>query len=132
VSGRAFPSRRALWEELAELVARRRGVTVLYPPSLDKHVATLGAVVKVGTAEQRAGYGPTLAAIVDGRLRHGGDAELTRQILTATPVTVPDVGTTLSSRRSPGPIYLARAAVWAIGAELRPERRARPLIVLPS
>ena len=41
-------------------------------------------------------------------------------MLTATPATVPDVGTTLSTRRSPGPIfYLARAAVWAIGAELR-------------
>jgi hypothetical protein len=104
---------------------------LLYPPSFEKHVARLRGVqaVKVGTAEQRAGYGPTLAAVVDGRLRHDADDELTRQILTATPVTVPDVGTTLSARRSPGPIFLARAAVWAVGAELRPDRRSRPMIV---
>jgi hypothetical protein len=131
LSGRAFPSRRALWAELEQLTRTRRGLTLLYPGSFEKHVAQLRGVtaVKVGTAEQRAGYGPTLGAICDGRLKHDGNEELTRQILTATPVTVPDVGTTLSARRSPGPIYLARAAVWAIGAELRPERRPRALVV---
>ena len=50
-------------------------------------------------------------------------------MLTATPVTIPDVGTTLSARRSPGPIFLARAAVWAIGYELRPGRKGKPLTV---
>ena len=128
--GRAFPSRRALWEAVEELTRRRRGLTILYPASFERHVKTLGVTtVKVGTAEQRAGYGPTLAAVVDGRLRHDSDPELTRQMLTATPVTVPDVGTTLSARKSPGPIYLARAAVWACGYELRPDRRRKPLIV---
>jgi len=129
--GRAYLSRRALWAALEELTARRRGLTVLYPPSFTEHVAKLSGVSlrKVGTAEQRAGYGPTLSAIIDGRLRHDGDDELTRQMLTATPVTVPDVGTTLSAKRSPGPIFLARAAVWAIGAELRPEQRPKPRIV---
>jgi hypothetical protein len=131
VSGRAFPTRRALWAELELLAARRRGLVLLHPASFERHVASLRGVTtqKVGTAEQRAGYGPTLAAVVDGRLRHDGDPELTRQMLTATPVTIPDVGTTLSARRSPGPIFLARAAVWAIGAELRPDRRRKPLIV---
>jgi hypothetical protein len=125
VSGRAFPSRRALWAALEELGRAHRAAELLYPVSFEKHVARLPfrRPVKVGTLEQRAGYGPTLAAIVDGRLAHDGDAELTRQMLTATPATVPDVGTTLSARRSPGPIYLARAAVWAVGAELRPEQR---------
>ena len=131
VQGRAFPSRRALWTALEQLGRERRGAELLYPASFQQHVARLPGFkpVKVGSAEQRAGYGPTLGAIVDGRLAHDGDEELTRQILTATPVTVPDVGTTLSARRSPGPIYLARAAVWAVGSELRPERRRRALIV---
>jgi len=107
-------------------------MTVLFPASFERHVANLRGVKaqKVGTAEQRAGYGPTLGAVVDGRLRHDGDEELSRQMLTATPATIPDVGTTLSARRSPGPIYLARAAVWAIGAELRPDRRPKPLVVV--
>ena len=131
LTGRAFPSRRALWAALETLVAERRGLTLLYPASFEKHVAKLSnvATVKVGTAEQRAGYGPTLSAVVDGRLKHDGDDELTRQILSATPATVPDVGTTLSTKRSPGPIFLARAAVWAIGAELRPDIAPRALIV---
>ena len=131
VVGRDFASRRALWAELEELVARRRGLALLFPASFAEHVAKLRGVetIKVGTAEQRAGYGPTLGAIADGRLRHDAGEALTRQILTATPVTVPDVGTTLSAKRSPGPIYLARAAVWAIGFELRPERRRRAMIV---
>jgi hypothetical protein len=130
VSGRSFSSRRALWTALEDLGRARRGAELLYPASFERHVASLPfRATKVGTAEQRAGYGPTLAAIVDGRLRHDADEELTRQMLTATPVTVPDVGTTLSTRRSPGPIYLARAAVWAIGAELRPELRPRVLVV---
>jgi hypothetical protein len=131
LSGRAYPSRRALWAALEELAAARRGMTLLYPASFAQHVAQLRGIeaVKVGSAEQRAGYGPTLAAIADERLRHDDDAELTRQILTATPVTVPDVGTTLSAKRSPGPIYLARAAVWAVGHELRPERRPKPMVV---
>ena len=127
VSGRAFPSRRALWAALEQLARERRGAELLYPASFEQHVARLPGFppVKVGTAEQRAGYGPDARRRLDGRLRHDGDDELTRQMLTATPVTIPDVGTTLSARRSPGPIYLARAAVWAIGAELRPEQRPR-------
>jgi hypothetical protein len=120
-----------LWAALEELTARRRGIDLLYPASFEQHVANLRSTrpTRVGTAEQRAGYGPTLAAIVDGRLAHDGDEELTRQILSATPVTIPDSGTTLSARRSPGPIFLARAAVWAVGAELRPERRPRARVL---
>jgi hypothetical protein len=131
VSGRAFASRRALWAALELLGRERRGAELLYPASFERHVARLPGfrASKVGTLEQRAGYGPTLGAVIDGRLRHDGDPELTRQMLTATPVTVPDVGTSLSARRSPGPIYLARAAVWAVGAELRPERRPRALVI---
>jgi hypothetical protein len=131
VSGRAFPSRRALWAALEELGRRRRGARLLHPASFERHVAQLPGfgLTKVGTAEQRAGYGPTLGAVIDGRLRHDGDDELTRQMLTATPITIPDVGTSLSARRSPGPIYLARAAVWAVGAELQPERLPRPSVV---
>ena len=131
VQGRAFPSRRALWEELEQLTRSRRGMLLLYPANFERHVARLAGVqrAKVGTAEQRTGYGPTLAAICDGRFHHDGGDELTRQVLTATPVTIPDAGTALNTRRSPGPIFLARAMVWAVGSELRPDRRTRPLIV---
>jgi len=43
--------------------------------------------------------------------------------------SVADRGSTLSSRASTGPIYLARALVWAVGHELRPNLAPRPLVV---
>jgi phage terminase large subunit-like protein len=131
VSGRVFTTRRELWAELELLAAARRGLTVLYPASFEAHVAKLSGVelVKVATAEQKAGFAPTRSAIADGRLVHDGDAQLTEHVLTAVPVTIPDQGTTLNSKRSPGPIYAARAMVWAVGHELRTDRKPRALVV---
>ena len=131
VSGRGFPTRRALWAALEALdrrAARRHACCIRRRLTVTLRACVALRRSRLVSAEQRAGYGPTLAAIVEGRLKHDGDDELTRQMLTATPATVPDVGTMLSSRRSPGPIYLARAAVWAIGAELRPEQRPRAMV----
>lgn len=127
VRGRVFGSRRELWRELELLALERRGLTVLYPSSFEAHVAKLSGVElgKVATAEQRSGFGPTRSAIADGRLEHDGDAALTEHVLTAVPLTIPDAGTTLSAKRSPGPIFAARAMVWAVGHELRPDRRRR-------
>jgi len=51
-------------------------------------------------------------------------------VLSAATVSVPDRGTVLSSRDSSGPIFLARAMVWAIGHELRPEARAKPRVIV--
>ena len=131
VSGRAFSTRRELWAALETLALERRGLTVLYPSSFEAHVAKLSGVelAKVATAEQRSGFAPTRSAIADGRLEHDGDETLTEHVLTAVPLTMPDVGTTLSAKRSPGPIYAARAMVWAVGHELRPDRRRRPIVV---
>jgi hypothetical protein len=131
VSGRAFPTRRELWAELEELARRRRGLTLLYPASFEAHVRPLPGVlaVKVGTLEQRAGFTITRGAILDGRLEHDGDGLLTEHVLSAVPATIPDVGTQLSARSSPAPIFLARAMVWAVSQELRPDAARRPLIV---
>jgi hypothetical protein len=132
VTGRAFASRRALWDGLAEALEGRRGTTLLYPATFEAHVGIrLPGVTpqRVGTAEQRQGYGPTLAALVDGRLAHDGGDDLTAHVLTATPVTIPDMGTQLSSKHSPAAIHLARAMVWAVGYELRTERRPRAMVV---
>jgi phage terminase large subunit-like protein len=131
IRGRVFGSRRELWAELELLAAERRGLTLLYPASFEQHVAKLAGVelVKVATAEQKSGFAPTRSAIADGRLVHDGDEQLTEHVLTAVPVTIPDMGTTLNSKRSPGPIYAARAMVWAVGHELRTDRKPRALVV---
>jgi hypothetical protein len=132
VRGRVFATRRELWHELELLALERRGLTLLYPSSFEQHVARLSGVelVKVATLEQRAGFAPTRSAIADARLEHDGDERLTEHVLSAVPRTIPDQGTTLSSNLSPVPIHAARALVWAVGHELRPESRPRPMIVV--
>jgi len=127
---RTFDKRKDLWTWAGELARDRRGLELLYPPTLKGHVpAALARRSKqVGTAEQYAGYGPTVGAALEGRLLHAGDAELREHVLRSATARVPDRGTILSSKHSPGPIFLARAMVWAVAHELRPDARAKPLV----
>jgi hypothetical protein len=132
VRGRCFDTRRAMWAYLDELARERRGLTLLHSAAFVGHVPSSlrGVTVrKVGMPEQVSSYSPTVATAGEGRLLHAGDAELREHVLSAATVTIPDRGTALSSKHSTGPIYLARALVWAVGHELRPEARRRAMIV---
>jgi hypothetical protein len=132
VHGAVYRSRRELWAYLDGLARERRGLTLLHSPAFVGHIpGSLRGVkaIKVGMAEQYAAYGPAIAAATEARILHEANAELTTQVLSAATVSVPDRGTALSSRDSAGPIFLARALVWAVGHELRPEARRRPLVV---
>jgi len=131
VTARVFPTRRELWAELERLAAGRRGLTLLHSPAFTGHIpgSLRGvAVTRVGMGEQYAAFGPTIAALTEGRVLHRPDPELTRQMLSGVTVSVPDRGTALSSKASTGPIFLPRALVWAVGQELRPELRPRPAV----
>jgi hypothetical protein len=132
VHGAVYRSRRELWEYLDGLARNRRGLTLLHSPAFVGHIpGSLRGVkaIKVGMAEQYAAYGPAMAAATEGRILHEPNVELATHVLSAATVSVPDRGTALSSRDSSGPIFLARALVWAVGHELRPEARGRPLVV---
>jgi hypothetical protein len=125
-------SRRELWHELETIAHRHRGVRVIYPEGFRHHVPAIsgvGELVKVTPADTFAAYAATVGAIRAGGVIHAGQAALTEQVLSAVAYSVPDRGSTLSSRASSGPIYLARALVWAVGHELRPSLAHRPLIV---
>jgi hypothetical protein len=133
VTAGVYRSRRELWAYLEGLAEARRGLTLLHSPSFVGHIpGSLRGVkaLKVGMAEQYSAYGPTIAAATEGRILHEADAELATQVLSAATVSVPDRGTALSSRDSSGPIFLARAMVWAVGHELRPEARRRPSVII--
>jgi hypothetical protein len=132
ITGHVFETRRALWAWLEELARDRRGVELLVPPTLKGAVPArlrVASTTMVGQAEQYAGYGPTLAAANEGRILHDGGAELRAHVLSAGTVRTPDRGTVLSSKHSTGPIFLARAMVWAVANELRPNRNRKPLVV---
>lgn len=130
VSSRVFDTRRELWAWIGELARERRGLELLHPPSYRGQVPSSIRVkpTQVGTAEQYAGYGPTIAAAIEGRILHDGDDELRRQVIGAGTARMPDRGTTLSSKHSTGPIFLARALVWAVAHELRPDRGRKPMV----
>ena len=121
---RLFTARGELFTWLAELGAQRRGLRLIVPPSLRNDIppAVRAELVVAGQAEQYAGYGATVAAALEGRLLHAGEPDLTTHVLRAATVSTPDRGTALYSKGSPGPIFLARALVWAVAAELRPGR----------
>ena len=128
----ALPSRSELWRQLEAIAAAHPGVRILYPEGFRHHVpriAHAGETEKVAPADTFAAYAATRAAIRAAALAHAAQAVLTEQVLAGVAVTVPDRGATLSSRASSGPIYLARALVWACGRELRPDQAHRAVIV---
>jgi hypothetical protein len=125
-------SRGELWRELERIAATHRGVRILYPEGFRHHVPRIagsGDTEKVTPADTFAAYAATRSAIRSGALAHAGQAVLTEQVLAAVAYTVAERGATLSSRASSGPIYLARALVWACGAELRPSQSHRPMVL---
>ena len=85
-------------------------------------------IVDVKSSDQVAGYGPTRAAIIAGDIRHDDNQALTEQVLMASAFQSRDGHSQLSQRASEGPIYLARAMVWAAGHQLAPTGRRRHLV----
>jgi hypothetical protein len=125
-------SRSELWRELERIAAAHPGVRILYPEGFRHHVPRIphaGELVKVTPSDTFGSYAAALATVRAGALAHAAQSILTEQILAAVAYTVPDRGATLSSRASSGPIYLARALVWAVGYELRPDQGHRPVVV---
>jgi hypothetical protein len=129
VRGQAYAGTTELWAAVEALAATRRGLTLVHAEQFRHHVPRMRGVIveKVGYADQVAGYGPCLQAIAAAELRHVGEPALSEQVLIAASTTT-ERGTALSTRASEGPIFLARALVWAAGHELRPEQRAKPII----
>ena len=117
-----------LWAWLSEVAAERRGVTILHHESVRIPDIKGAKLLKVKSSDQVAGYGPTKAAIQAGEIAHDGNPTLTEQVLMASAYTSRDGHAQLSQRASEGPIYLARALVWACGHELRPNNRRKHLV----
>lgn len=132
VRSRIETSHAGLWSWLAEVAAERRGITILHHETVRIPEIKGAKMLKVKSSDQVAGYGPTKAAIQSGEVSHDGNATLTEQILMATAYTSRDGHAQLSQRASEGPIYLARALVWAVGYELRPNNRRKHLVASGS
>ena len=128
VRSRIETSHANLWRWLGEIAADRRGITILHHSTVRIPDIKGATLLQVKSSDQVAGYGPTKAAIQAGEIAHDGNPTLTEQTLMATAYTSRDGHAQLSQRASEGPIYLARAMVWAVGHELRPNARRRHLV----
>lgn len=114
-----------LWAHLGEL--HEAGAQVLLVPSLfERHPWSDGAehVTRVGSKELER-WMPQVTALAEAAaIGHDGDHELAEHVTRAAAVTSSRTGDqTLSAARSPGPIYLARAVAFAVGAATKPRQQ---------
>lgn len=82
------------------------------------------------------GYGELLrytslvrAQINDGKLVHSGEANLAEHMNRAVAINQQN-SLALSSKRSPGPIELARCTIWAAALASRPKQAGKPMMVV--
>jgi hypothetical protein len=113
----------------AEVVTRMSDASVKLActPSLEIHCPPdlRRRMTIVGYAELIKWTGAARAMIVEDRVRHTGDLALSEHF--ARSVAVKTGGAiVLSSQKSPGPIELARCAVWGIMLTSRPRASAKP------
>lgn len=113
----------------AEVVTRMSDASVKLActPSLEIHCPPdlRRRMTIVGYAELIKWTGAARAMIVEDRVRHTGDLALSEHFARAVAVKTGGA-IVLSSQKSPGPIELARCAVWGIMLTSRPTTKAKP------
>lgn len=116
-----------LWREVPKHLPS--GAQLALPPSLDIH-----APPELGTRKTTVGYGELVrwtglvrSMIYEGRILHTGENTLAEHMARAV-ASRTQAGVVLSSQKSPGPIELARCAVWAAALASKAKWSTRPAI----
>jgi hypothetical protein len=119
-----------MWAEIDRVMADKN-VALAITPTLELHLP-----MKYQRRYQIVGYQELLkytvlvkAMIIEGRVKHYGDRALAEHMNRAV-ATKTMKGIVLSSQKSPGPIEIARCAVWAISLVSRPQNSQKPLLVI--
>ena len=116
-----------LWEwvveELAADKTTRALIGVSLAPTMPHTVERRSSTV--GYAESCKWTSAARALIIQGRIRHSGDVQLAEQIGRSVAVPTKD-GWVISSRKSPGPVELARCLVWSASVAARPVSASKP------
>lgn len=107
------------------------GVLFAVTPSIDLHWPTGLQTRKtvVGYGEMLKWTDPVRQLIRQGMVLHTGETMLAEHIQRAVAVRSQN-SIALSSQRSPGPIELARCAVWATALASKPKASGKPLLVV--
>jgi hypothetical protein len=113
------------WAKLRELLPPT--ATLAVTPALELHTPPewKPRTTTVGYGELVKWTGLVRSMIEEGRVRHNGESLLAEHIGRAV-ATKTQAGYALNSSKSPGPIELARCAVWAAALASRATRTGRP------
>jgi hypothetical protein len=120
----------AMWEQVARVMADR-SVNLAVTPTLELHLPP-----EYARRYALVGYGELLkftslvrSMIQEGRVIHTNARTLSEHMNRAVGVKTAQ-GYVLSSQKSPGPIEVARTAVWAIALVSRPQTKQKPMLVV--
>jgi hypothetical protein len=119
----------ALWENVRRLLPPGTRTILAVTPTLDLHTPKELEKRKtvVGIGELSKWTGLVRGMFLEGRVLHRGDALLVEHLSRAV-MSRTQNGVVLSSVKSPGPIELARVAVFGIALASRARSNARPSI----
>jgi phage terminase large subunit-like protein len=119
-----------MWREI-ERVMQDKLVTLAITPTLEIHMPT-----QYSRRYSVVGYGELLRfstlvqkMILEDKVAHTGSTALAEHMGRAVMVKTAQ-GAVLSSQKSPGPIELARVAVFAISLVSKPTNRQKPMLVV--
>jgi hypothetical protein len=119
-----------MWEQVARVMADR-SVNLAVTPTLELHLPP-----EYARRYALVGYGELLkftslvrSMIQEGRVIHTNARTLSEHMNRAVGVKTAQ-GYVLSSQKSPGPIEVARTAVWAIALVSRPQTKQKPMLVV--
>jgi phage terminase large subunit-like protein len=117
-----------LWDQVRELANTDPALTFTFTPSLEHHVPPELArrARTVGYAELGRWTIPVRSAITAGQVAADPADHLLAEHVARGVLSRSEHGQALSSKRSPGPIELARCMVWAVALVQRPGIGGRP------
>lgn len=120
-----------MWREVAREIAAAPTLKLALVPGLEVHTPPQYAdrVTTVGYRELLKWTGLVRSMINEKRITHSGELLLGEHINRA--VLIQHEGhISISSTRSPGPIELARCAIWAVAIAAKPVYNQKPIMVI--
>jgi hypothetical protein len=122
-----------MWTEVKRILPP--GATLAFTPPLEvtmpPELRQSGRTTMVGYAELVKWTGLVRQMMADGRVRHRGEEALADHVARAVSVNTAN-GVVLSSRKSAGPIELARLSIFAAALAARPTRQGRPAFAVAT
>jgi hypothetical protein len=120
----------SMWTEVDRVMADKL-VALAITPTLEIHapLSLRRRMTVVGQAELIKFTGLAQKMILEGRVKHLGQLTLSEHMNRAVMIKT-GMGVTLSHKSSPGPIELAKCAVWGIALSSKYQNRAKPMMVV--